>query len=149
MGHAGARLPADPADVTGLTSAYYARSNRFGHEAPVMTRGRIAIDLAVMPADGGKAITDLAMLRDQGAEFGPASSTPTAWRLPDAVDDRHLRPARHPRPDRQDTSGSRRHHPGAHHRKPGKDLTPERRTVNPTHSRHRRPDARTIPRIKT
>lgn len=34
-----------------------------------------------MLADGGEAITDLAVLRDQGEVFGPVASTPTAWRL--------------------------------------------------------------------
>lgn len=35
-----------------------------------------------MFADDGQAITDLAVLRDQPAVFGPVASTPTAWRLP-------------------------------------------------------------------
>ncbi|MFD5514366.1 IS1380 family transposase, partial [Streptomyces sp. NPDC127051] len=52
--------------------------------------GRIATDLAVMLADGGEAITDLAVLRDQGQVFGPVASTPTAWRLLAAVDERVL-----------------------------------------------------------
>lgn len=34
-----------------------------------------------MPADGGEAIADLALLRDQAEVFGPVASTPTAWRL--------------------------------------------------------------------
>lgn len=34
-----------------------------------------------MPADGGEAIADPAVLRDQGEVFGPVASTPTAWRL--------------------------------------------------------------------
>lgn len=40
-----------------------------------------------MLADGGEAITDLAVLRDQHEVFGPVASTPTAWRLLDAVDE--------------------------------------------------------------
>lgn len=43
-----------------------------------------------MVADGGEAITDLAVLRDQGEVFGPVASTPTAWRLLAAVDERVL-----------------------------------------------------------
>lgn len=43
-----------------------------------------------MVADGGEAITDLAVLRDQGEVFGPIASTPTAWRLLAAVDERVL-----------------------------------------------------------
>jgi thioesterase domain-containing protein len=81
VGHAGARLPVDLADATGLTAAYSAalrplRPRGTGHDP-----GRIATDFAVMLADGGEAIADLAVLRDQGEVFGPVASTPTAWRL--------------------------------------------------------------------
>lgn len=41
----------------------------------------MAVDLAVMLADGGETITDLAVLRDQREVFGPVAATPTAWRL--------------------------------------------------------------------
>ncbi|MFE5026234.1 transposase [Streptomyces sp. NPDC056656] len=90
VGHAGARLLADLADVTGLSSAYSTvlrplRPRGTGHDP-----GRIATDLAVMVADGGEAIRDLAVLRDQGEVFGPIASTPTAWRLLAAVDERVL-----------------------------------------------------------
>lgn len=34
-----------------------------------------------MLADGGEAIADLALLRQQAEVFGPVASTPTAWRL--------------------------------------------------------------------
>jgi hypothetical protein len=79
--HAGARLFADLADATGLTAAYSTalrppRPRGTGHDP-----GRIATDLAVMLADGGKAIADLAVLRDQADVFGSVASTPTAWRL--------------------------------------------------------------------
>lgn len=81
VGHAGARLLADLADATGLTAAYSAalrslRPRGTGHDP-----GRIATDLAVMLADGGETIADLAVLRDQAGLFGPVASTPTAWRL--------------------------------------------------------------------
>ncbi|WP_405850799.1 IS1380 family transposase [Streptomyces niveus] len=81
VGHAGARLLADLADATGLTTAYSTalrplRPRGTGHDP-----GRTAADLAVMLADGGEAIADLAVLRDQGGVFGPVASTPTAWRL--------------------------------------------------------------------
>ncbi|MFE6682591.1 IS1380 family transposase [Streptomyces sp. NPDC057729] len=90
VGHAGARLLADLADVTGLTSAYSTvlrplRPRGTGHDP-----GRIATDLAVMLADGGEAIADLAVLRDQGEVFGPVVFTPTAWRLLADVDERVL-----------------------------------------------------------
>ena len=34
-----------------------------------------------MLADGGEAVADLALLRDQIEGFGPVASTVTAWRL--------------------------------------------------------------------
>ena len=43
------------------------------------------VDLAVMLADGGQAITDLSALREQPALFGPVASTPTAWRVLDGA----------------------------------------------------------------
>lgn len=60
VGHAGARLLADLADATGLTSAFSQalgglRQRQGGHDP-----GRIAVDVAVMLADGGEAIADLA-----------------------------------------------------------------------------------------
>jgi hypothetical protein len=74
-------LLADLADATGLTTAYSTalrplRPRGTGHDP-----GRTATDLAVMLADGGEAIADLAVLRDQGEVFGPVASAPTAWRL--------------------------------------------------------------------
>jgi hypothetical protein len=90
VGHAGTRLLADIADVTGLTSGFSdalkpLRRRDRGHDP-----GRIAVDVAVMLADGGQAITDLAVLRDQGELFGPVASDATAWRLLSAVDDAAL-----------------------------------------------------------
>ncbi len=86
VGHAGARLLADLADKTGLTSAFSQalaglRQRQRGHDP-----GRIAVDLAVMLTDGGEAITDLAVLRDQKALFGPVASDATAWRLLSQLD---------------------------------------------------------------
>lgn len=87
VGHAGARLLADLADATGLSAGYSAalrplRPRGTGHDP-----GRVATDLAVMLADGGEAIADLAVLRDQGEVFGPVASTPTAWRLLADIDE--------------------------------------------------------------
>src|SRR5829696_4438671 len=42
-------------------------------------------DLAVMLADGGDCLSDLAVLRDQPELFGPVASTPTAWRIIERV----------------------------------------------------------------
>jgi Transposase DDE domain group 1 len=85
VGHAGTRLLADLADTTGLTAAFGdalagLRQRDTGHDP-----GRVAIDLAVMLADGGQTISDLAVLRQQPAVFGPVASTSTAWRVLAAI----------------------------------------------------------------
>lgn len=84
--HAGARLLSDLADATGLTwglSAALAatKQRRRGHD-----RGQVLADVAVMIADGGDTISDLAVLRNQPDLFGEVASTPTAWRTLEAVD---------------------------------------------------------------
>jgi hypothetical protein len=86
VGHAGARLLSDLADATGLTEALSmamapTKQRRGGHD-----RGQVLVDLAVMIADGGDAISDLAVLRDQPDLFGNVASTPTAWRALEAID---------------------------------------------------------------
>jgi len=86
VGHAGARLLADVAEATGLTTAFSdalapLRQRDAGHHP-----GRVAVDLAVMLADGGTAIADLAVLRNQAGLFGAVASDPTAWRLLSEVD---------------------------------------------------------------
>ncbi|MFF5676422.1 IS1380 family transposase [Streptomyces hygroscopicus] len=86
VSHAGTRLLADLSDATGLTSTFtdalrQLRPRGTGHDP-----GRIAVDLAVMLADGGEAIADLALLRDQAEVFGPVASTATAWRLLAGID---------------------------------------------------------------
>jgi len=86
VGHAGARLLSDLADASGLTEGLSAamaptKQRRRGHD-----RGRVLVDLSVMIADGGDAISDLAVLRDQPDLFGAVASTPTAWRTLDAID---------------------------------------------------------------
>ena len=48
--------------------------------------GRVAVDLAVMLADGGEAIADLGVLRHQGELFGEVASDATAWRVLDGID---------------------------------------------------------------
>jgi Transposase DDE domain group 1 len=92
--HAGSRLLADLADRSGLTEALGdalagLRSRRSGHDP-----GRVLVNVAVMLADGGVAISDLAVLRDQPELFGPVASAATAWRVLDAVDQRLLEAVR-------------------------------------------------------
>jgi hypothetical protein len=86
VGHAGTRLLADVADATGLTGAFVealagVRQRRAGHDP-----GRVAMDLTVMLADGGEAIADLAVLREQPELFGSVASDPTAWRVLSTMD---------------------------------------------------------------
>jgi hypothetical protein len=61
------------------------KQRRRGHD-----RGEVLVDLAVMVADGGEAISDLASLRDQRALFGEVASNPTARRTLEAVDEEAL-----------------------------------------------------------
>jgi hypothetical protein len=86
VSHAGSRLLADVADGCGVPAALSEalaglRVRRSGHDP-----GRVLTDVAVMIADGGEAISDLAVLRDQPEVFGTVASTATAWRVLDAVD---------------------------------------------------------------
>ena len=80
VSHAGAALIAEIADRLGLTSALdreLGRSRALARHSP----GRVIRDLAVMLADGGDALCDLAAVRDQQALFGPVASDSTAYRL--------------------------------------------------------------------
>jgi hypothetical protein len=86
VGRAGTRLLADVADATGLTDGFGEvlaglRQRQGGHDP-----GRVAVDLAVMLADGGEAIADLAVLRNQPDLFGQVASDPTAWRVLSTMD---------------------------------------------------------------
>ena len=90
VGHAGSRLLADLADATGLTHWFGdalspARQRRGRHDP-----GRVAVDLSVVLADGGEAIADLAVLRNQPELFGAVASDATAWRVLSVVDEQGL-----------------------------------------------------------
>ena len=78
VGHAGAALLRELADRVGLTRAlgWHQVGARRRHLDAAVLR-----DLAVMLADGGDCLSDLAALRDQPELFGPVASTPTAWRV--------------------------------------------------------------------
>ena len=78
IGHAGAALLGELADRVGLTRAlgWCQPSGRRCHPDAAVLR-----DLAVVLADGGDYLSDLAALRDQPELFGPVASTPTAWRV--------------------------------------------------------------------
>ena len=85
VSHVGSRLLADLADQTTLTgqlSAVFARRTapQTAHDP-----GRVLTDLAVMLADGGEAISDIATLADQSAVFGPVASDSTCWRVLNSI----------------------------------------------------------------
>jgi len=90
VAHVGARLLVDLAEATGLTGAFSdalasSRQRRGGHDP-----GQVAAHLAVMLADGGEAISDLTVLRDQAQLFGSVASPATAWRVLDGIDEQAL-----------------------------------------------------------
>ena len=87
VSHAGAALLAELADRVGLTGALskavsITRERRSAHEP-----GRVIRDVAVMVADGGDCVTDLAGLRGQGRLFGGIASETTAHRVLKSVDE--------------------------------------------------------------
>jgi hypothetical protein len=90
VSHAGSRLLAEVADRTGLTAAL--SEALAGRTAPQTAHdpGRVLVDLAVMIADGGTTISDIAALGHQQAVFGPVASDSTCWRVLDAITESDL-----------------------------------------------------------
>jgi hypothetical protein len=82
VGHAGAALLRELADRLELTGAlgWRAPGGRRRHPDADVLR-----DVAVMLADGGDCLSDLAVLREQPELFGPVASTPTAWRVVERI----------------------------------------------------------------
>jgi Transposase DDE domain group 1 len=82
LDHAGAALLRELTDRLGLTKALGRQTagRRRRHPDSAVLR-----DLAVMLADGGDCLSDLAVLGDQPELFGPVASTPTAWRVLDRI----------------------------------------------------------------
>jgi hypothetical protein len=85
VSHAGSALLGQIADKSGLTQALSVslaglKARRCGHDP-----GHVVRDLAVMLADGGDCLADLAALRDQDALFGSVASDSTAFRLIDRI----------------------------------------------------------------
>lgn len=86
VNHAGARLLCDLADGLGLTEELGKVMNGTVTRAPVHDRGRMLVDVAVMLADGGRCLSDLAVLRNQPELFGEVASLPTVWRMMQHID---------------------------------------------------------------
>ncbi|MEY9990196.1 hypothetical protein ABIE67_002228 [Streptomyces sp. V4I8] len=87
VSHTGSRLPADLADVTGLTGAFTDALRRLRARGT----GRITVGLAVMPANGGEATADLALeiawLQAVEARSGIPAARAGGHDLPDLVPD--------------------------------------------------------------
>jgi len=86
VSHAGAGLLAELVDRVGLTAGLSdamapTRERRSAHDPGVVLR-----DLIVAMADGGDCVTDLGVLRDQEALFGPVASERTAHRAIRSID---------------------------------------------------------------
>jgi len=90
INHAGAAALRIIADRTGLTGGLSRALARRGF-VPVHDRGRVVADAAVLSADGGRVLSDLATLRDQGELFGPVASDSTLWRALNEIGDTQRR----------------------------------------------------------
>ena len=85
VGHAGAALLVELADRLGLTTALSWRAGRAQTARHRHHAGGVLRDLAVLLADGGDCLSDLAGLREQPALFGEVASTATTWRVVEQV----------------------------------------------------------------
>ena len=61
-----------------------------GRPRAIHDPGRVLVDLAVAVADGAECISDVAVLADQPALFGPVASDSTVWRLLDQLRDQEM-----------------------------------------------------------
>ena len=86
VSHVGARLLADVAAATGLVEAFDRAVGGWRVRRSAHRPGRVLVDVAVMIADGGEAIADLAVLRNQPGLSGQVASPATCWRVLDSVD---------------------------------------------------------------
>jgi DDE family transposase len=94
---AGTALLVGVADRVGLTEALGEAMRGVRERASRHCPGRALRDVAVMLADGGDALCDVRVLRDEPALFGPVCSDATAWRAIAAVDAARLDAIRHAR----------------------------------------------------
>jgi hypothetical protein len=74
---------AEASDLTGLTAGLTSAMAGMPHRRH--DPGRTLAQMIVALADGATAVSDLAVLRDQPALFGPVASDPTVWRTFDAA----------------------------------------------------------------
>jgi hypothetical protein len=86
VSHAGTALLRELAERTGLRAEYAAAVDGLRRRGGGHDPGQVLVDLAVMLADGGEAIADIAALADQPDLHGPVASAATAWRVLAGVD---------------------------------------------------------------
>ena len=91
VSHSGTALLAELADRSGLTSAMSVAMGDCGISWNTHDPGIVLTHLAVAIADGADCLSQLAVLRDQEALFGPVASHATAWRAVQAVASVELR----------------------------------------------------------
>ena len=81
VGPAGARLLIGAIRAVGLDVGLSRALESWRRPLAVHDPGKIIVDLALCAALGGRALSDLAVLRSQGELFGPVASDPTVCRL--------------------------------------------------------------------
>ena len=85
VSHAGSALLVGAAEKTGLTRALSRRLRPLRQRGGGHDPGRVVRDLAVVLADGGDCLSDLAVMADQAALFGEVASRSTAFRVIDMI----------------------------------------------------------------
>jgi hypothetical protein len=90
VSHAGTALLRELAERSGLRAEYGTVMDGLRRRGGGHDPGRVLVDLAVMLADGGEAIADIATLADQPALHGPVASAATAWRVLAGIDENRL-----------------------------------------------------------
>ena len=83
--HVGSAAIRELADRLGLTRALSKALAGIRRRSSAHDRGHVLRDLMVMLVDGGDCMADVGALRDQPDLFGKLASTPTAWRVVDAM----------------------------------------------------------------
>ena len=83
--HAGSLLLAELADRVGLTAGLSAAMAHTRRRRSAHDPGVVLTHLAVMLADGGDCLADIAALRQQPELFGHVGSDPTVWRVLDSI----------------------------------------------------------------
>jgi Transposase DDE domain group 1 len=90
VSHAGAALLVELADRVGLTEALSDALASTRERCSAHDPGRVLRDVAVMLADGGDCVTDMAAFEGQERLFGPRASETTTHRVLKSVDERLL-----------------------------------------------------------